>query len=67
MSESIGEFRILKQTYGDGSELFLIQFRRKLNNGTPWVLITSRQDIKAARDALSQARNKAVVKEEVVE
>lgn len=67
MSESIGEFRILKQTYGDESELFLIQFRRKLNNGTPWVLITSRQTIEAAREAMAQARNKAVVKEEVVE
>lgn len=67
MSSTISEFRILKQTYGDESELFLIQFRRKLNNGTPWVLITSRQTIADARVALEQARNKAVVKEEVVE
>lgn len=59
------QYRIVKRTYGDGTELFLIQYRRL--DTAPWVLITTRETIEEAREVITTTSNNSVVKEEVVE
>lgn len=62
----MSNFRIVKNTLGDGSENFTIQ-KQSVWDKERWNDITVRETIEEARYAITVARSKEVVSKEVVE
>lgn len=60
----ITKFQVVKQTLADNSEVYQI---KGLSDAGIWVKITTRHCLDSAKVAVEQLRNKAVVKEEVLD